>query len=300
MLIGIFLIVVSCSDSKITKLATQGSVSKEQFNEVIPFNYLKNHIYIDVIINEKAYTFLFDTGCDITSIDKSILSELNFSPEISQKVTGSSFDEIEFQYGTMSNSLRIGNLDFQNIGVGVQDLSFLKPLEENFTDGTKIYGIIGTNIIKKAFWQIDYTEKSIKFSNSINNLISDFDTIIKINTIPKETENWGTNEINVTVNGVSENFILDTGSFGRFSANVQFLEKLQKNTNNTLKEIGTNEKSEKRKFKTEKIEVGSIKLQNQELLIQDGIGLLIGNGFLENYITTIDLLNNKLYLKPNK
>ncbi len=296
-LILIFL-TVSCSDS-ITKLAIQGNVSKEQFNEVIPFNYLKKHIYIDVIINQKTYTFVFDTGCDITSIDKSLLKELNFSPITSEKVNGSSFEETEIQYGTMSNPLTIGGVNFENIGIGFHDLSFLKPLEENFTDGTKLYGIIGTNIMKKAFWQINYKEKTITFSDKINNLISDSDTI-KIDMKSRNSDNWGANEIKVTINGVSEKFILDTGSFGRFSGNTSFLEELLKNTDKPLTEINTNEKSKKRIFSVEKIGLGSIKLQNQKLLIQKGIGLLIGNGFLENYITTVDLLNNKLYLKPNE
>ncbi len=100
-------------------------------------------------------------------------------------------------------------------------------------------------------------------------------------------------------NGVSSDFFLDTGSFGCFSANIPFLEKLSKDTQKPLTEVNTNVKSKKRIFTTQTIELGSIKLQNQELLIQKGIGLLIGNGFLENYITTINLLNNKLYLKPN-
>ncbi len=41
-LIIIFL-TVSSSDSKIKTLATQGTVSKEEFNEVVPFNYKKKH-----------------------------------------------------------------------------------------------------------------------------------------------------------------------------------------------------------------------------------------------------------------
>ncbi len=113
-------------------------------------------------------------------------------------MNGSSFEETEIQYGTMSNPLTIGGLHFENIGVGVHDLSFLKPLEENFTDGTKLYGITFTNIMRKAFWRINYTEKNITISNDINNLISDAN-ITKIDMNSKNTDNWGANTIQVTL-----------------------------------------------------------------------------------------------------
>lgn len=288
----LILFVTSCSSSKIVKLAIQGNLSEENFNVQTPFYYVDNYMYIDVIINQKSYTFLFDTGWDITHIDKSLLNELNFSPLKRHKVSGGSFEEVRLQYGEMNNSLTIGNIAFRNIGIGVQDMSFL---ESNFKDQRKIYGIVGTNILRKAFWQIDYGKQVLKFSNKIESFPPDSNAF-EINMIPKSASNWGLNRIKVTINGLTDNFIFDTGSYGSFSANDQFLERLE-NADNFFVEITDTSESKKRKFKISELNVDSFKFKNQVVQIEKGIDLLLGNDFLEEFIVTIDWVNDKLYLQ---
>ncbi len=286
------LLITSCSGSKIITLATQGTLSKENFNTEIPFYYIGKHMYIDVVINQKTYTFLYDTGWDITHIDKSLLGELSFSSIKKHKASGSSFEEENLQYGTLSNSLIIGGISFQNIGAGIQDMTFLKS---TFSDQRKIYGIIGTNILRKAFWRIDYNKQTLSFSNKIESFPLDSNAI-KVDMIPKSSSNWGLNRIKLTINGVTDNFVFDTGSYGGFSANEQFFERL-KNTGEKFVEISSNVEPQMRKYKVDKLEMDPLELKNQELLIEEDIDLLIGNDFLEEYIVTIDWLNNRLYLQ---
>lgn len=290
-------------DGKFAKLVNGGSISEQNFSKTLPFRYIKKHIYLDVVVKGKTYTFVFDTGADITSIDKKLVKELNFVPKIDQKVSGSSFKEMTVQYGTIANPLTIAGIDFKNIAVGAQDLSFLKSLEDDINDGTKLSGIIGANMIKKAFWQIDYANKKITFSDKIDDLIADEKTIT-IDMIAKNTENWGSKEIKVTLNGYEQKFILDTGSFGNFSTNTEVLKTLLKNATKPVKEITdketTKRKEDDRIFNVNYLTIGSIKLDNQKLLVEKGIGTLIGNTFLEKYVITLDFQNNKLYLKENK
>lgn len=288
------LLMASCSSSKIVRLATSGNLSEESFKTEIPFYYLGKYMYVDVVINKKSYTFLFDTGWDITHIDKSLFTEIEFLPLQKYKASGSSFEETKLQYGTLASPLSIGEIEFQNLGVGIQDMSFLKS---NFPDNKKIYGIIGANVLRKAFWQIDYNKQVIKFSNKIESF-PPTSNAYKISMIPKSSSNWGLNRIKVTINGVTDNFVFDTGSYGSFSANTLFLERLKK-ANKTLVEISDNGESPKRRFKIDALEIDSQKIQNQELLIENDIDLLIGNDFLEGFIVTIDWINNKLYLQPS-
>ncbi len=274
-------------------MATQGTLSEDEFNEEIPFYYFDKYIYIDVVINDKTYPFLFDTGWDVTHVDAELLKEVDFSPLKKYTTDGSSFEEVKLQYGTLNSTLTIGNIDFGKMGVGIQDLSFI---DSTFPDKRKIFGVIGTNVFRKAVWQIDYKEQVIRFSSTINSFppeSSDFE----VQLIPKNDAGWGGKRIKATMNGVTENFVFDTGSYGSFSANNEFLERLEK----ADKPLIENSRAEngKRIFAIESLQLDSIEFANQELLIEEGINSLIGNDFLEGFTVTIDWLNNKIYLKEN-
>jgi predicted aspartyl protease len=284
------LIITSCSNSKIVTLATQGETSQKIFNEEIPMNYIDKFVFVEAKINDKRYTFLFDTGYDITTLDKSLIDEIAFTPLKKHTTSGSSFEDIKLQYGVLS-SINIGKIEFNNLGIGLQDLSHVKS---PFSDERKIYGIIGTNILRKGFWQIDYTKNTLNFSNTLDNFPPDKNAI-EIDMIPKSSTNWGLNRIKVTINGISDNFVFDTGSYCSFSANDQFLERLN-NTKPALLEIGDKSKSGKRKFEIAELKLDGYKVRNQEILIESDIDLLIGNDFLDEYIVTIDWFSNKLYL----
>lgn len=291
LLLLLVLIIWSCSSSKIITLASQGETSQKIFDEKIPINYLDKYIFIEAKINDKSYTFLHDTGYEITTLDKNLIADISFIPVKKHTTTGSSFEDVTLQYGILS-SMHIGKIEFKNIGIGLQDLSFIKS---PFADGRKIYGIIGTNMMRKGFWQINYKEEVLSFSNSMNNFQTDTNAVV-IDMIPKTpSANWVSNKIRVTINSVSDNFTLDTGSYGSFSANDQFLERLN-NSKPYLPIVETNHKSSKRKFKISELELGKHKIVNQELLIESHIGLLLGNDFLDEYVVTIDWANNKLYL----
>lgn len=140
------LVLLSCSSGKLTSVATAGTVAQQIFNKEIGFNYVKNHIFINVAIQQKNYTFLFDTGNDVTIIDPHLSNRLDFQPVTKYEIEGSSFEEQKIQYGFLS-SLSIEDVLFQNIGIGVQDLSFIK---NNFPDQREIFGNHWRQCIEKS------------------------------------------------------------------------------------------------------------------------------------------------------
>lgn len=295
--ISIMVVLSSCSSSKIVAVATQGQVSQVSFSKKINFDYVGKHIFIDVVINGETYNFLFDTGWEITSVDQRLLKVLDFQPTVKNKISGSSFEEHETQFGILA-ALRIGGLDFQNIGIGVEDLSFIKT--ENL-NGKKVDGIIGTNILRKANWKIDYVEKQISFSHDLVNLKVN-PNAFRINMVPRNPTGWGHNKIKIDLDNVEEYFILDTGSSGRLTANLSFLENLKPNTLNS-KNVKNNsngkEKEDKELVKISQVQIGNLDLKNIPLSLEKGVGFLIGNEFLEQFEVTIDWKNNNLYLLPN-
>lgn len=61
----------------------------------------------------------------MTTIDNSLLNKQDFQNIKKQKTNGSSFEEQKVQYGFLS-SLTIHDIYLQDIGIGVQDLSFIR------------------------------------------------------------------------------------------------------------------------------------------------------------------------------
>ncbi|BDS11231.1 aspartyl protease family protein [Aureispira anguillae] len=273
----------SCSSSKLVLIATQGDLSQHEFNRQIDFYYKGGHIFIDVSLNDSSYTFLFDTGYEITMIDQSLSQALDFKPIKQYKTEGSSFKTQRIQYGFLS-AVELDGISFQNIGIGIQDLSFIKS---PFSDKRKIAGIIGTNILRKVYWQLNYNRKTIQFSDKLENLTFSSDALVCIMT-PRNSTGWGYNNINVNLNNIHEEFIFDTGFSGSFMGNFELLDKLQSNDSRI--------KSNDNFVHIDQLTFGEVRLENVPLTIKKGVKNLIGNKFLEAFIVTIDWKNNTLYL----
>lgn len=100
------------------------------------------------------------------------------------------------------------------------------------------------------------------------------------------------------MNGITEQFIFDTGSSGSFTANNAFLDKLKLGNisiDKKTKKIDNN--TNKRKIRIKHLKISGIYKKDIELTIEENVSLLIGNDFLENYMVTIDWENNNLYLE---
>jgi len=279
------LVLSGCSGSRILSIATQGEVIQDEFTKTINFDYATKHLFIDVVIEGKAYNFLFDTGWDVTSISEELGEALGIKKVAKQTVTGSSMEKHKTKFGFLP-SLTIGGIDFQNIGVGMEDLSFIGSTR---SDGKKVDGVIGANVLKKLCWQINFSNKTIKFSDQLENLTVD-QNAYQIPMIPKNSYNWGANKIEVQLNNNIEKFTFDTGSSGSFTGNFQLQERLE--STKSITKIKGNV------ITIENLTLGEIVLENAKLHIEKDVALLLGNEFLEDYIVTMDWKNKVLYLTP--
>jgi len=285
--IFLLLLLSSCSTSKIVRLSTEGSSLPEKFSKELSFEYRAGHIYVDVLLSGRNHTFLYDTGYDLTTLDKNMINEITFVPLRKMKTSGSSFEDHKIQYGFLSQ-LTIAEVTYRNIGIGLQDLSHIKS---PFPDHRKISGIIGANVLRKAFWQLNYQDRILKFSDDIANLDLGNESI-SLPIKAKTKSAWGNTRTPVLIDGREIPFVFDTGSSGRFTANFELLRQL---------EIGQKIRNEgARPILVRDLNLGEIELPNEEISMENGVGYLIGNRFLEDYMVTIDWQNETLYLCPNR
>lgn len=283
----LLILLSGCSGAKILSVATEGEVPQNEFTKTIHFDYHTKHLFVEVVIEGKTYNFLFDTGWDITSLSEEIGNALGIKTVAKRTVTGSSIKKQKVKFGVLP-SLAIEGINFQNIGVGIHDLSFITCTR---SDGKKVDGVIGANVLKKLYWQIDYSNQTIKFSDKLESLAPS-EMAYQVPMIPKNSYDWGANKVEIQLNNSRERFIFDTGSYGSFTGNFKLKERLESTKSIT--------KMEGDIITIENLALGDITLENAELSIEKGVSLLLGNEFLDDYIVTMDWKKKVLYLVHNK
>lgn len=285
-ILSLFLIfsLFGCGGAKFISVATGGHLANDSFHRKIDCVYDLNHLFIDVEINGKTYLFLFDTGYEVSMIDQDLLDSLAFHPMKKQKTIGSSFDETKIVYGYL-DQLSIDGISFNDIGVGIQDLSFISsPFKDR-----KVQGVIGANILRKAFWQINYQQKSILFSDQLSNVLPalDSNTII-LDMTPRNTSGWGLSFVDVTIDDVTAPFVFDTGSSGALTGSAQLFHK--------LKSTSVFRDSTHSPLKIEQLFLEENRITDVSLDFGHMTRNLMGNAFLNRFIVTMDWQQNKLYL----
>lgn len=284
--------------SKAVSLAKQGSTAQEHFTAEIPFRYVKDHLFVDVTINGQIYNFLFDTGFDFTVIDEKLFNQMDTDGKsLSVQTTGSSFSARNISYQPFEK-ITVAGIDFMDTGIGVTDLVFI---QEDYECEFIVHGVLGANLMRKAIWQIDYQNLVIRFSDDIANLEVPDSSF----PVPLSSKSWGNSRMSISLNGVSYDFLFDTGSSGRFTSGPALLEEL-KNATPDLPYLVTECASSspdnpvfwEYDVVINELTLGDISLDSEIISLEKSVSALIGNLFLKDYLVTIDWSQNEVHLTP--
>ena len=276
------LTLINCLAQNGKQISKKGNVKQKDYLVEIPFNYINKHIFIEVIISDKKYNFLFDTGYELTTIDPKISNEINYKLIKEIDLSGSSIANQKANLIELPN-ISISNLNFEETYGMVQDLSYMKENKEKST----INGVIGNNLMRKSKWQIDYVKRVIRISNKTEK----FKGLQNAKKIELNNKDWGLGYVDIELNDQKHKFIFDLGSSGEFTANLSFVK--------FLKEKDTIIQENKQNFLVGKIKIGEIELIDKSITLEKYVSYLIGNAFFENYLLTIDWEKNTLFLNPS-
>ena len=276
------LTLINCLAQNGKQISKKGNVKQKDYLVEIPFNYINKHIFIEVIISDKKYNFLFDTGYELTTIDPKISNEINYKLIKEIDLSGSSIANQKANLIELPN-ISISNLNFEETYGMVQDLSYMKENKEKST----INGVIGNNLMRKSKWQIDYVKRVIRISNKTEK----FKGLQNAKKIELNNKDWGLGYVDIELNDQKHKFIFDLGSSGEFTANLSFVK--------FLKEKDTLIQQDKQTFRVGKIKIGEIEINNKSITLEKYVSSLLGNAFFENYLLTIDWEKNILFLNQN-
>ncbi|MEL7534237.1 MAG: retropepsin-like aspartic protease, partial [Bacteroidota bacterium] len=280
-------------------LLRQGDVSAQGFYQEIPFRYIKDHIFIDVEIEGQTYNFLFDTGFALSFIDDDLLPSVDYQSVVKSKVSGSSFEKHRVKFGSLSK-ITIAGIEFQNTGVGVEDLKYIN---DDYHCEDQVQGVIGANLLRKANWQIDYQQRLIRFTDDFAKLKVDPAAIILDMTAHQRGFGYGSVKLNF--GGIEKNLIFDTGSSGGFTMGLEAWEEFQQlDPNFVSMQYGNEQKSAKLHpnylIQIEELAIGELKLNKALLSLEQGASSLLGNDFLHHYRVSVNWSQNQLHLEPKE
>ena len=294
-LLAVFQFSMAQNNKELKEWANQGQTKETDFFAEIPFHYVDHYIILDIEQNDKTYQFMFDTGAEASVIDTAVLEEFETISEGNADVFGPVINNGKVNYVSIKNIV-IGGIHFENTGAIGMDMGFS---EKVFAE--KLDGIIGSSLIKKAVWQIDYKKKLLRIANNIEKFELDENTE-KINMHLKES-GWGTENVALAIEDEEFQFAFDTGNGRRkFVANPEDLKKVLRNHKKSRLELNLKDQPTDYRFIANTVKIGDMILENQVIDAENEVGTskLIGNRFLEDYLVTVDFKNHHLFLKKNR
>jgi hypothetical protein len=276
----IVLLFVGC---KITKEQKMGNVLPTSFEYKTGFKTLKTLIIIPAEMDGIKKNFLFDTGAELTTIQRdSVIGKGSLINSPSGRATNSGSEIVK--------SLKIGNIDFINTFAVNTNMSGVSEQLPDFG------GVIGQSIINKANWLIDYPKKTIEISSQD---LSDS----KFITLRLEKEN-NVPYTYVSVDGKEVKAIIDFGSSTEFTLTTEselakyLLSKYNfENIERERSSIGATEKVFEKVANIPLVKLGEIEFEDVKVTIGDSKKIRIGISFFEDYQILIDNTNNSYKIK---
>jgi predicted aspartyl protease len=290
LLLIVSLSLISCGG--LGSIFNSGSVRANDYQEIIVFNYDNNLALVDIIINNKKYQFLVDTGAP-TVISEEIYEDLNIKP-VSTTMVSDSQGQKRNQDVVIIPEIRLGNLTYKKIGAVVANM---RDVFEFNCMG--IDGILGANQMAKSYWKFDYQNKEITITDRLQN----FDLLAYNDVLDFTTSAQKTPYVNGTINGQSALFTYDTGFAGNIDLDkdvdsLKYAKGFHSYGSSSIGLYGAKDSVTTRTVKLEGLKLGSMSLEPQIVELEDG-GLL-GNLFMNKHDVIIDWKSNKIYLKKVK
>lgn len=284
----------SCAPSQIEMLRG-GAIENAVYRDTVSFNFDYNLPIITIEIDQVNYNFLLDTGAP-SVISPELFVKLNLKKKLTSKIKDSN-NISNSEIFTQIPQMKIGNLQYTNIGVYVIDLrkSFaLKCLN--------IDGIIGANQMAKSYWKLDYENKLCVISNDLPK--SEIENYEIVNFIPKNGQL--TPLVDIFIDKIKfGNVIFDTGFNGAISLpNNKSLDSVfeKKVELYGVESAGIYGLGTTKTFVEALLPfviLDSLVLSKQSVTFSDDPSMVIGNEVFKNYSIIFDWNLQKMYFKKN-
>jgi len=297
---GLFILLLllnlsSCSYLKNVQLLTGGELKRENFVQLVPFEWRKDLIVVKARINSDTsyHEFIFDTGAFNSKIESDLAGSLGLK-KVTVKTNSTAQGMSKKIDVVRIDSISFGETTFYNIGAGK-----LKYEPSSASQCIASDGIIGANLIKLAHWKIDFQKQLLYFSDK------PFELKGKKYTLPfSRPVLSGTPKINISIEDKNaENIMFDLGYNGGLILPLS---------------LASHFENKETKIVLDKSTSGIYGTNADSILIKElmiGVGghksripvefsnlnkALLGNEFLKHFIVVINNETNEISLQKQK
>ncbi|MGZ3865319.1 MAG: aspartyl protease family protein [Bacteroidia bacterium] len=287
----------SCRLIKTVRVLKKGEITQKNFKEQISFEKRAGLIVVKVNIEGNDYNFIYDSGAS-NCVTKELAAALKLKAVVDQTAEDAEGKRGGIQFA-MIKELKLGKISFCNTGAAIIDLKAVTEL-----GCLKVDGLIGANLMRKCFWQIDYVKQQLTFSDHLDSLKISSDA----SSFTFKPLLTGTPIVEVEANGVKcEGNIFDTGSSGAITLSSKSLKKLKAAMPSLaiVRGIGSSSSGlygagydtsyvAKTDFK-----MGTFSIKGYATEFKRDKGNL-GSDFFKNYIVTMDWKQNRIWFSPQE
>ena len=260
----------------------------------VPFETERNLIFVQVKLNGRGpFTMMLDTGTDPSAIDLAAAKELGLELTDTGKNATGGGTEKKAIYEVKPVDVTVGELHAPGVEIAAGDLSKIAQ-----AIGKPMHGVLGHSFLDKRIVQIDFPARRLRFYKE--SPAAQTDNGVERATLPFQYAHDSILVKDVTVNRQPVTTLFDTGFNGSFNVmpaaipQLGLEEAFEKAT--PKKAIGFSGAATSREGTLPSVKVGSIEVDSPSVIFWEkgtghdttSWGFTIGNGFLKDYVVTLD------------
>lgn len=281
---------------------TDFSIESGKTSTVIPVALHENHVYIDVMLNDKGpYHFIFDTG-GANIVDPAVAKEIGAVGSGSLQGSGVGSQTEGFSFGKVAK-LQVGDavVNDQLFGIAPTRMGF------GVSAGRPVDGLIGWEVLARYVTTFDYANKTVTLSMPGTTAAAKTGTIVPFVF-------YGTQpQIACTIDGIPSECTIDTGARDTLTFMTPFVAAHPQIVPSALSAPGINGfgvggPAIGRLGRVSSIGIGDYTLPNlvadystqtQGALAAPFVGANLGGNLLRRFTVTFDYNNGTMAIVPN-
>ena len=288
-----------CSSQNINKLLKKGSVEDKDYTTTFKYEPYGNAIIVKVLIKNKEYRLLFDTGA-VTAISPRMVEELNLETLGKKEVFDISTTSRVLDFVKI-DTIHFNSINFLNTIAVVLDIETVKDFK-----CLKIDGFLGANFMMNSIWEIDMVKQEITFTNTIDSITipenAPYSKIfIGYDGTPAITSFLGKEKLYSTIidYGYGGGISLFSYDFKNLLNKNPEIKYIKNNGSNLAGVYGDIKTSKSYKAIVDNFKTGKFEAPNTLISFGEIESRVIGAGFLKNYKVVLSWKHRKAWFIDN-